>query len=250
MSKKTGAATSGTAPPMTVAERVKRYRAKKKAKAQPAALPVLSALTAKQERFAQEYAVDFNGTRAALRAGYSPASARSASVSNMQNPTVRAAVDAVRAAMRAHFSIDATDVLAEIHALATSNMADYHRLTKDGEPLIDLTALTRRQTAAIAELQVEDFMDGRGKDQRQVRRVRIKLADKLPALIALARMCGVGVPDPEGKGGPGPTPDAMREKAAARARRMPDEALTAIADLIRQQRAIEAAALNPEGETA
>ena len=54
-------------------------------------------------------------------------------------------------------------------------------------------------------------------------------------MIALARLCGIGVPDPEGgKGGPRASVETMQSQAEARARRMPHEALEAIAELIRQ----------------
>ena len=59
-------------------------------------------------------------------------------------------------------------------------MEDYQRVTEHGDPVIDPSNLMRPQWAAIGELQVENFTDGRGRDARDVRRVRIKLADKLP----------------------------------------------------------------------
>lgn len=49
-------------------------------------------LTPKQQRFVQEYAVDLNATQAAIRAGYSPKTARSIASENMQRPAVKTAV--------------------------------------------------------------------------------------------------------------------------------------------------------------
>lgn len=224
-------------------ERVKRFRAKRKLKVGPPTVPATPGLTAKQTRFAQEYSIDFNAHRAAIRAGYSEASARTIGRDTLQVPGVRAAVEAVRETMRAHFAINATDVLAEIHAKATSSMEDYQRLNEHGQPVIDLSNLTRRQWSAISELQVEEFTEGRGREAREVRRTRIKLSDALPALVVLTKLCGIGEPDPDRSGGPGASVEAMQREAEARARKMPDAALKAIADLIRQQRAHEAAAL-------
>jgi phage terminase small subunit len=56
---------------------------------------------------------------------------------------------------------------------------------------VDLSATTRDQLAAVKELVVEDFFDGRGEDARKVRRVKIKLADKLAALDKLGRHLGI-----------------------------------------------------------
>ena len=55
-------------------------------------------LTPKEQRFVQEYAVDLNGTQAAIRAGYSPKTARSIASEVLQRPAVKAATrKAVRA---------------------------------------------------------------------------------------------------------------------------------------------------------
>lgn len=48
-------------------------------------------LTPKVQRFVQEYAVDLNGTQAAIRAGYRPKTARSIASEALQRPAVRAA---------------------------------------------------------------------------------------------------------------------------------------------------------------
>jgi phage terminase small subunit len=49
-------------------------------------------LTPKQQRFVQEYAVDLNATHAAIRAGYSPKTARPISFETLQRPAVKTAV--------------------------------------------------------------------------------------------------------------------------------------------------------------
>jgi phage terminase small subunit len=48
-------------------------------------------LTPKEQQFVQEYAVDLNGTQAAIRAGYSPKTARSIASETLQRPAVKAA---------------------------------------------------------------------------------------------------------------------------------------------------------------
>lgn len=50
-------------------------------------------LTAKQQAFVLEYLVDRNATQAAIRAGYSPKTARQIGEENLSKPDIRAAVD-------------------------------------------------------------------------------------------------------------------------------------------------------------
>ena len=47
-------------------------------------------LTAKQERFCEEYLIDLNATQAAIRAGYSVESAGSIGSENLTKPEIRA----------------------------------------------------------------------------------------------------------------------------------------------------------------
>jgi len=49
-------------------------------------------LTVKQELFCNEYLIDHNGTAAAIRAGYSPKSARTQASENLLNPNIIAAI--------------------------------------------------------------------------------------------------------------------------------------------------------------
>ena len=85
-------------------------------------------------------------------------------------------------------------VIEELARMAFANMLDYMSVTADGDAYVDLSQMTREQAAAVSEVIVEDFMDGRGDKARQVRRVRFKLADKRAALVELAKQLGMGEP--------------------------------------------------------
>ena len=58
---------------------------------------------------------------------------------------------------------------------------DYIHTTADGNPYLDFLKLTRDQAAALAEVTVADFVDGRSEDARAVNRVKFKLRDKRAA---------------------------------------------------------------------
>jgi phage terminase small subunit len=68
--------------------------------------------------------------------------------------------------------------------IGLANMQDY---VGEDFAVREISTLTRDQAAALAEITVETFMDGRGNKAREVRRVKFKLADKLAALGHLGR---------------------------------------------------------------
>jgi hypothetical protein len=73
---------------------------------------------------------------------------------------------------------------------AFSNVADYMTIDVDGHPQINCSRATREQMSAVQSIQVETFMDGRGKNARPVRRVKLTLHPKVNAALAIARMFG------------------------------------------------------------
>src|SRR5690606_29958528 len=81
-------------------------------------------------------------------------------------------------------------IVEELAKIGFSNMLDYMRAGTDGDPYLDFSSLTREQAAALAEVTVEDFKDGRGEDSRDVRRIKFKLHDKKGALVDMAKMLG------------------------------------------------------------
>jgi phage terminase small subunit len=72
-----------------------------------------------------------------------------------------------------------------------SNMGDYLKCNPGGDPYFDYESLTSEQKAALAEVTVESYVDGRGKDAQMVKKIKFKLADKLAALDKLGRHLGM-----------------------------------------------------------
>jgi phage terminase small subunit len=148
-------------------------------------------MSPKQQRFIDEYLVDLNAAAAARRAGYSARTARAIGYEHLTKPHIQAALTEAMNARARRTEITADRVLQELALIGFANMADYMRAGPAGDPVLDFSALTRDQAAALVEVTVEDFVDGRGEDARAVRRVKFKLADKRAALVDMGKHLGM-----------------------------------------------------------
>jgi phage terminase small subunit len=148
-------------------------------------------LTGKQKLFVEEYLVDLNASRAAVRAGYRGKWAGACGRRNLQKPHVRAAIDKAQAPRLAELDLDARRVLAELTRIAQANVLDYMRIDGAGEPIVDFRRLDRARASALSEVVVEEVKPAGGAAKREVRRVRFRLHDKLAALDKLAKHFGL-----------------------------------------------------------
>lgn len=68
-------------------------------------------LTAKQQRFCDEYLIDLNATQAAIRAGYSEKAARQIATENMAKPSIKEYIEKRMAEKEAALVADQAEVL-------------------------------------------------------------------------------------------------------------------------------------------
>lgn len=149
------------------------------------------ALTPKQRCFVEEYLVDLNATQAAIRAGYSEKTAQEQASRLLSNVMVSEAVKSAQEERSRRTEITQDMVLQELAKIGFANMQDYMRANAYGDPHLDFSQLTRDQAAALIEVTVEDFKEGRGEDARDIRRVKFKLADKKGALVDIGKHLGM-----------------------------------------------------------
>lgn len=140
-------------------------------------------MTRKQERFVEEYLVDLNATQAAIRAGYSPASAGTVAGENMRKPQIRACIDTAMAELSKRTGVNQDRVIRELAKVAFANAADIVDL--DTAKLLPDAAA--EDTAVIASVKVKTIpgADGQGVERE------IRLADKLKALELLGKHFGM-----------------------------------------------------------
>jgi phage terminase small subunit len=74
-------------------------------------------MTAKQQRFCDEYLIDLNATQAAIRAGYSEKTARAMGAENMTKPVIKAYIEARMKEKESELIADQDEVLKYLTAV-------------------------------------------------------------------------------------------------------------------------------------
>jgi phage terminase small subunit len=175
---------------------------------------VFNLLTPKQARFIDEFLIDLNGTQAAIRAGYSKKTAQQIATENLSKPVIQAEIRRRQDELAEKCGITAEKIVSELGKLGFSNMGDYLKCNKDGDPYFDYEPLTPEQKAALAEVVVETYVEGKGKDAQTVKKVKFKLADKISALEKLGRHLGMFKDrEPAGSSAGGVDRELLREFA-------------------------------------
>lgn len=196
------------------------------------------AAEAKDDLFCREYIQDFNGHAAALRAGLttSKRAARQRAYEMLQREDIQQRIRDLIEERKRRIQVTEDGIVEQLRRLGYSNMRDYVRLTDDGVPYHDFSALTEEQWSAITELQVEEFRDGRGDDARDVRRIKFKLAEKRGPLVDLGKHIGMW-PSRVEHSGPGGGPIQTEDLSGLK----PEERSARIAELLAKRDAADGA---------
>lgn len=146
------------------------------------------ALTPKQRIFVDEYMRDLNGTQAALRAHYSPNTAREQAARLLSKSNVQEAIAEQMSQRQERVRIDTDWVLKRLGSLADADMADLY--DDDGAllPVKDWPEPWRR--GLVAGVDVAEERDSDGNLTAVVRKV--KLADRMRTLELIGRHVDVG----------------------------------------------------------
>ena len=137
-------------------------------------------MTKKQKRFVEEYLIDLNATQAAIRAGYSPDTAKSIGSENLTKPDIQARIAKAMAERSRRTGVNADRVIMELAKIAFVNASD----VIDADTATVKADALPEDTAAIQSVKVKTF----GEDglEREV-----KMADKLKALELLGKHLGM-----------------------------------------------------------
>lgn len=151
----------------------------------------MKGLNPSQARFVRAYLVSLNATKAALEAGYSPATASSQGHRLLKHAQVQEAIAQGRTQQLEKLDLKAENILRELLRIGLSDPAE--AFTKEGalKPIHDMPVELRR---AISSVETDELwapkVDENGREQIGVTR-KIKFWDKNKALESLAKHLGL-----------------------------------------------------------
>ncbi len=136
-------------------------------------------LSAKQQRFVDEYCIDFNGTQAAIRAGYSARSANIQAARLLTNDNIRKALDEKRLEIAEESKLKASDVIDELRRIAFSDITQVMSFSASKAKIKSSRKLSedaRKIVASVSQTQAG---------------LTVKLHDKVKALELLGRYLNI-----------------------------------------------------------
>jgi len=144
-------------------------------------------LTEKQEKFCREYVKDFNGTQAAIRAGYSKNTANEQAPRLLVNVSVSNRISELTKKQAEKSEITAQMIIDEFKKIAFTSIAHLHNTWITRKEFEDLTD---DQKAAIQEIKTRTRTEVINKTAYEIEEIQIKLYDKQRALENLGKHIG------------------------------------------------------------
>ncbi len=148
-------------------------------------------LTAKQEKFCYEYCIDFNATKAAIRAGYNEKSAYSIGAENLRKPEIQKRIKQMQENLAETAGISSLRVLQEHAKIAFASISNLHNTWIE---LTDFEKLTEEQRSCIKSIstktQKKNILTKDGPAVVNVDFVKIELFDKQKSLESISKMLG------------------------------------------------------------
>lgn len=113
----------------------------------------MAELTAKQQRFCDEYLIDLNATQAAIRAGYSKKTANRIGTENLSKPVIREYIAQRMSEKEASLIADQNEVLEYLTSVMRGNHKEQTlRLVGDGVQEVTDIEVSAKERLKAAEL--------------------------------------------------------------------------------------------------
>lgn len=158
----------------------------------------MAELTAKQQRFVEEYLVDLNATQAAIRAGYSENTAKEQGCQNLTKLNIQSAIAEAQKERSERTQITADRVLEELGKIA---FADIRKAVRWGRNPIDKTSENADPNGLgmfpVSLIPSEEIDDDTAVAVSEVSLtqagIKIKMHDKKSALVDVGKHLGMFV---------------------------------------------------------
>lgn len=147
----------------------------------------MAGLTAKQERFVEEFLLDLNAKQAAIRAGYAHNSAEVQGSRLLSNANVSVEIERRRGERSEKLNIDAVWVLKRLSDEAKADIADlYDKNTGALLPVHEWPLIWRQ--GLVQSIESKELFEGKGDDREHIGRVRkIKLDNRVRRLELIGK---------------------------------------------------------------
>lgn len=149
--------------------------------------PAKKGLTNQDKIFIQEYLISLKPYDAAIKAGYSKSVANSHAYTWISDPKIKPLVfEKIKEGIEkrlARYEVTTDNILAELAAIAFSDVVDIAEFSPKGVYIKDSKKLTKEQRRAISEVSQTGIASGRG--------VKVKMHDKIQALEKLGKHLGM-----------------------------------------------------------
>ena len=136
-------------------------------------------MTKKQKRFVEEYLIDLNATQAAIRAGYSPHTAKDIGCENLAKPNISAAISLAMAERSKRTGINQDRVLQELARIGFAKITD----VVDPDTAKIRPDASEDDLACIQSIKIKPNEFGTERE--------VKLYDKKSALVDLGKHLGL-----------------------------------------------------------
>lgn len=137
------------------------------------------------------YMQGYSKADAMRKAGYSENMATKRAFRVFDRLDVQRSIEERRWAMRSRKHRLADRIQDELSKLAFFNIGNVLEVTDDGDLIFNFADATMDDLAAIGEVTVETYKEGKGPEAKDVKRFKVKPHDKKAALDSLARIMGM-----------------------------------------------------------
>jgi phage terminase small subunit len=145
-----------------------------------------SDFTDRQQRFISEYLNDFNATAAAIRAGYSVATARQMGSENLSKPDIRAEIQMRLAAREERSAFRREMLIDRLVQELDADVADLFDAAGNLLPIQQWPAVWRRGMVRAAHVEEVRILNG----VPHIHRTYLRLSDRISQQIMLGRLIG------------------------------------------------------------